>query len=370
MFKQKLFLPLLSAILIFSLFMPISTQKASAASSDELLYNSIYNGILHMQTKISLGKYGQDSSKITAAYQKVLDNHPEIFYTQYYFQWSPGYFYPKYIGSKSEITKMKTSLDSRVDAAVKTAKTKKTELERIVYLHDFLVNSTSYDYDHYVKNNLPQTSFTAYGALVSHKAVCDGYAKALKLLLDKADIWAIKVNGTVSSGDHAWNMVRTGGSYYYIDSTFDDPVTNDRSDVLTYKYLLVPESKLAKDHVWNKSKLHKASSTKYQKLYSLSDFVRYNSSIYYANQNDHKLYRMSLTGSSVSKMDNHPIYSLKIIGSTLYYINLADHNSVYQMKLGGTAIQKIKNTQAGFLSVKGSSLYFYSNVSNKMVKLR
>ncbi len=78
---------------------------------------------------------------------------------------------------------------------------------------------------------------TPYGALVKQQAVCEGYARAFKTVLDKLGINSILVQGTHQSEGsaavpHMWNYVEieketlartTGKVWYAVDSTLDDP---------------------------------------------------------------------------------------------------------------------------------------------------
>ena len=67
----------------------------------------------------------------------------------------------------------------------------------------------------------------AAGVFLKGEAVCDGYAKAFKLLCDKYDIPCIIVAGTAvqsgSSEAHAWNYVQMeDGNWYAVDVTWND----------------------------------------------------------------------------------------------------------------------------------------------------
>ena len=65
---------------------------------------------------------------------------------------------------------------------------------------------------------------SAYGALVNHYCVCDGYSAAIRLLLGRCGIETLKVVGSMNGGSHAWAMVKLDGTYYHLDATADDPV--------------------------------------------------------------------------------------------------------------------------------------------------
>ena len=63
---------------------------------------------------------------------------------------------------------------------------------------------------------------TAYGALVNKEAVCEGYAKAYKLLMDAMGIPC----DVVINEEHAWNVVCLEGKWYLVDVTNDDTSGN------------------------------------------------------------------------------------------------------------------------------------------------
>ena len=63
---------------------------------------------------------------------------------------------------------------------------------------------------------------TAYGALVEHFAVGEGFAMAYKALCDEFGIGCRVVIGRKNGVAHAWNIVRLDGEYFHVDvSSFD-----------------------------------------------------------------------------------------------------------------------------------------------------
>ena len=115
--------------------------------------------------------------------------------------------------------------------------------DKILKVHNYLVDNITYD-SSYMN---PEISHTLYGALINKTAVCDGYAKAFKYILDNIGISCVEVCGIAqnSSGtteSHAWNDVLLDGKWYAVDVTWDDPIiiggngklTND----LRYSYFL------------------------------------------------------------------------------------------------------------------------------------
>ncbi len=69
---------------------------------------------------------------------------------------------------------------------------------------------------------------TICGVFLNGKAVCEGYARAMQLLLQKCGIECAEIAGHVlkESGElgvaHAWNILKIDGDYYYLDTTWDD----------------------------------------------------------------------------------------------------------------------------------------------------
>lgn len=68
---------------------------------------------------------------------------------------------------------------------------------------------------------------TTYGALVNGKAVCEGYARAFKTLMDSQNIECVIVVGYFYNDNgqlepHAWNNVRLDGKWYLVDCTMND----------------------------------------------------------------------------------------------------------------------------------------------------
>ncbi|MDL2233363.1 hypothetical protein LJC63_07260 [Ruminococcaceae bacterium OttesenSCG-928-L11] len=68
------------------------------------------------------------------------------------------------------------------------------------------------------------------GVFAEGQAVCEGYAKAMKLILDKKGITNILITGKLDGVDHMWNAVKIDGSWYYVDTTNDD--VNNSEDFL------------------------------------------------------------------------------------------------------------------------------------------
>lgn len=124
------------------------------------------------------------------------------------------------------------------------------QIENLKIVHDYLVDTIEYDAE------LGRNVYNIYGALMDKKAVCEGYARAYKAILDEIGIESIIVCGTGrnSAGEtesHAWNYVKIDNEWYAIDVTWDDPVIIGNgflTDEIRYKYFLKGSDEFFADH--------------------------------------------------------------------------------------------------------------------------
>ena len=126
-----------------------------------------------------------------------------------------------------------------------------TDYEKVKLIHDFIVNNTTYDSSYRI--------YSAYGALINKKAVCQGYALLAYKMLTEAGVPCRYVYGT-AGGDHAWNIVKLDGKWYHMDVTWDDPIGEPR---LIYDYFLVGSDRMNKDHTLDKAFQTRAFTRKY-----------------------------------------------------------------------------------------------------------
>ncbi len=89
-----------------------------------------------------------------------------------------------------------------------------SEYEKSARIYNYLTKNVEYDY-----GDTGLTMFTAYAALVDHKAVCQGYSVAFYRLALEAGLDARIV--TSDAMNHAWNIAGVGSAYYYLDATWD-----------------------------------------------------------------------------------------------------------------------------------------------------
>lgn len=128
---------------------------------------------------------------------------------------------------------------------------KSNTYDNIKMVHDYLVENIEYDTT-ISKDNI----YNLYGAMVSGEAVCEGYARSFKYLMDSLGIPCTLtigkgVNSEGKTENHAWNYVQVGNNWYAIDVTWDDPVSSSGwvSQSSKYRYFLKGSNDMQKDHV-------------------------------------------------------------------------------------------------------------------------
>lgn len=90
-------------------------------------------------------------------------------------------------------------------------------------IHDWLCENVSYCSEAIDQPARYPFAYTAYGALVEGKAVCEGYSRAAQLLLNYFGVPCALISGADDAGmGHMWNLVNIGGSWYHMDVTWDD----------------------------------------------------------------------------------------------------------------------------------------------------
>ncbi len=136
----------------------------------------------------------------------------------------------------------------------------KTDYQKVKAIHDYICDTTDYDYDN-LNNNEQKIKFTAYGALCTGKAVCQGYAVAFYRMCKEANLPVRIITGIGNGGPHAWNIVKIGsnttraaGKYYNIDCTWDGQDKETR-----HTYFLLNEKDFedhTRDAEYNTSDFH------------------------------------------------------------------------------------------------------------------
>lgn len=170
---------------------------------------------------------------------------------------------PDYVHKVDVRKKQKTDLQKKVKEVVKEIiKENMTTEQKVDAIQRYIAANCEYDSDTLKqivegKDATTKTvdSFTAYGALINGKAVCQGYANAFKALADAAGIRNVVIFGTTKDGiPHSWNRVYDNKTWQSIDSSNLDlnmwKQTGAYVASSTVKERLIPNKQAIVDSKW------------------------------------------------------------------------------------------------------------------------
>ncbi len=134
---------------------------------------------------------------------------------------------------------IKTRVETKYQEYAALAATVTGDRDKIQLVHDKMLAERDYSYV-LVESGTAAGSYTPDSNAYAHNIlgvmdtttrgpVCESFAEAFTYVLNRLDVGApITVVGMAGSGNgdgsggHAWNLVRLDGSYYYVDSTWDN----------------------------------------------------------------------------------------------------------------------------------------------------
>ena len=225
-------------------------EKKESEHAQQAAYHSILSGVKNLADEFQIPAL-EGEELYNVFFQMRLD-HPEIFwvssYKYRYYKDSPNLiFIPEYLFDKKKICEHQKAMTARVEKLIRPAQ-KLSEWEKEKYVHDFICENIRYDK---LKKSY---SHEIIGPLGQGVGVCEGIAKAVKVLLDALGVWCvIAICGNNPEKGikyrHTWNIVKIGGTYYHLDATFDNTLGKDReTSEIRYDYFNLDDSQIFRDH--------------------------------------------------------------------------------------------------------------------------
>lgn len=246
------------------------------SDNQKKVYDSIATAVRYLNKEAVVKQYVYtDNKTLTNDMAVVIDaffaDHPEVFYLDSKYQINTSHMVT---GTRVGLTlnysvKDKTELDSQIamiESKISEYISKVTaeaEFNKELQLHDLLGNNVTYR-EYTTIEEIPEECHTIYGAFVDNSAVCDGFTKAMQILLDKQDIESILVTGKLENEAHAWNMVKINESWYHLDLTSDKSLNKDfgNNENIIHSYFNVTTEKIKATHsIENESNIPEAINT-------------------------------------------------------------------------------------------------------------
>ncbi len=176
---------------------------------------------------------------------KITDSYVQMAFSRFmydnplYYWFSGGYSY-SYYPSNNVITSLvitvapeytdgsvRAELNSEIykiaEEYYSVVENEESEYNTTLAYYDMIISEINYAYES--DGVTPQDDKWAHsiiGVFTKQGVVCEGYAKALQLMLNVSEIENIYITGN-AGGPHAWSMIKLDdGKWYWFDATWDD----------------------------------------------------------------------------------------------------------------------------------------------------
>lgn len=236
---------------------------------EKSLYNHICGALDRFEPALSvhagMGKeFAVDMQKILAS---VLFDNPVYFYldkSRVIIKQTPMYIQLcfQYDYTQPEAETLSGEIKEMIAAFMREyIEPSMTPLAKQLAVYQYIQKTITPQTDNYDKD-----SFSIIGALIRRSCVCEGFAKAYKLLCDHLRIASIIVTGEATreghTVNHAWNITRIKGVTVHSDVTWDTV-----SGVGSYDYFNLCDADMTTDHTFNHAQYPKCDPNKINYFY-------------------------------------------------------------------------------------------------------
>lgn len=201
----------------------------------ELLRNKILSG---SEEEFSILEYKANYSKMYTTLRDLLDGELKLYSMAHGAVMDQGITYKNdYVdkmhfmySNNKDISEKVYKLQQTIFKLLASVDPKMTQLEKALYIHDWLMENTYYKND----GNMGYYPVTL---LLNGYGVCDAYTTAYNYILE---LLGIEVS-YVCSSNHKWTAIKIDGKWYHIDTTWDD---NSNKVSFNHEFFVIGDSKL------------------------------------------------------------------------------------------------------------------------------
>ena len=187
--------------------------------SEKENYDRIQEAVAGEENSVVLDVMDQEELK--RIFLSVYYDYPEYFWLEYYYSYKSTdegmELIFNYNCTGSEREKREAEIEQQAGEILAGLPAGAGDYDKVKYVFETLVDMTKYELDAPDNQNI-------YSVFGNWTTVCAGYAKATKYLLDRAGVECFYVTGLADGEPHAWNIVQCDGQYYYVDTTWGDPL--------------------------------------------------------------------------------------------------------------------------------------------------
>ncbi len=334
--------------------LPYYYQKMT--EKEQTNYLKIREAVMNQKSSVKLGALSEETlTKLvnTAYYYDCLTFNLDS--VQYIIAPSYTEINMTYKFNKESFIKMVDAVDKKADAVIAKFDDDTGNYAKIKYIHDYIIKICTYD-------KSKEVTGTAYGALVSKKAKCDGYSRAFAYICRKAGIHTVNVIGYAGE-DHMWNKVYYNKKWYNVDVTWDDPESMVK-DNMSYNYFMISDAQISKTHRADKIEYAipaAKSSRSYYSAYKLTA----------SDASTAKSLLISKIASAATKGKTSVTIQMtsdEAYNSVVKYLSKNSSEAVFDILKSASKKTKAKLITNGFLSLDDKNsrtftIYFYTKGS-------
>ncbi|MCI8484628.1 MAG: leucine-rich repeat protein [Lachnospiraceae bacterium] len=372
---------------------PSESSGARPAGNTSGAKQAFQNALENIAPTVSLSAYNITVAELNHIVSEVVNNNPKYFY---YVNCSYRY-YPSnnqvvdvtflYTESADAVRKKVGIYENAVKNILNTVDSSWSDLEKALYVNDYLATNCEYDTTY--------SKYSSYNVFVDKTAVCQGYALAYQELMNRLNIPCQVVSSEPL--DHAWNLVKIGSSWYHVDVTWNDPLSDQLGQARHYYYMKSTSwfqgtagGHISKDgqtqYVYSKDATDATASNKAYDSYfwnEINHSFGYYKGYWYANKGG-TLYRYRLNHSGMTESSeykklnqNWPVWNgsgwwqgayggCVVYGKNLYYaspssiqvLNLADSSAPAKTAFTPSADKLSQGYIYGFYIDIDGNLYY------------
>jgi hypothetical protein len=210
------------------------------------VYEEIGQVIENRKTGANLSTTSEED--LCTAYQAFLSDNGGVFWVSGY-SWKEHRkdgevvsltFYPTYAFSEEDQETYQGYVDEVTADYLAKISPDASDFEKARYVYEMLIYNVSYNES--IQENQNILSVFLWG-----ESVCSGFASAAQYMLGLLDVPSMIVYGESMGVNHAWNLVKLDGEYYYLDATWGN-TASQKLNSCSYEYLGLNDRQLAATH--------------------------------------------------------------------------------------------------------------------------
>lgn len=228
-------------------------------------YQLILDSYERMSETIQVSNYKFNEETLNKIFRMILKDHPEIFWLEGSYSyticqatgviWS---FSPDYRMNIERRNQMRKEIVESEKYFLDGIRFTMTPYEKALRLYENIPRLVTYDHEATVgekkekRKKKTDDCSTIYGALVLHKAVCGGYAKAYQYLLSKCGISSIVLDGNTGTGRHSWNLISLEKEWFHVDVTWGDRIKSFSNGYISYAWFCLTDREVLLTRTWDR----------------------------------------------------------------------------------------------------------------------